>query len=99
MKETAAFFVVALSMLGSTGCAGSAALIARTRDGGVMGLDGERSDAMADARRQMGETCGGAYTITGERIAVAGTYRGRTISETQIRFACGAQPDQPAGTP
>jgi hypothetical protein len=98
MKGIAACIVM-LSMLGGIGCAGSAALIARNRDGGIMGLDGERSDAMADARRQMSETCGGAYTITGERIAVAGTYRGRTISEHQIRFACGAQPDRPTGTP
>jgi hypothetical protein len=91
--------VVVLSMLGCVGCAGSAALITRTPDGGVMGLDGERSDAMADARRQMSETCGGAYTITAERVAVAGTFRGRTISEHQVRFACGALPDRPAGTP
>jgi hypothetical protein len=62
-----------------------------------MGLDGEREQAMADARRQMSEACGGAYTIVAERTIVAGVFRGRTISEVQIRFTCGASvpPAQP----
>jgi hypothetical protein len=49
---------------------------------------------MGDARRQMSEYCGGAYTLVGERNAVAGTFRGRTISEYQIRYLCGTHPDQ-----
>jgi hypothetical protein len=49
---------------------------------------------MADARRQMSESCAGAYTIVGERDAVAGTFRGRAISEHQVRYVCGAHPDQ-----
>jgi hypothetical protein len=75
-------------------CGGTAVLVARTKTGGVLGLDGDREAAMGDARRQMSEYCGGAYTIVGERNAVAGTFRGRTIAEYQIRYVCGSHPEQ-----
>ena len=42
------------------GCGGSAVPLAQTPEGGVMGLDGDHDEAMADARRQMSEACGGA---------------------------------------
>jgi hypothetical protein len=94
--------LVALSALLSAatlaGCAGSAAVIARTPSGGVLGLDGDREEAMADARRQMSDHCGGAYSIVGER-KTAGLMRGRTIVEHQIRYACGAEPDRPVTPP
>lgn len=77
------------------GCGGTAVLIMRSADGGVLGLDGDHDEAMADARRQMSESCGGAYTILGERNTVAAVYRGRTLMEYQIRYVCGAQPDRP----
>src|SRR5262245_11950651 len=80
--------------LGLSGCGGTAVLIGRTAHGGVLGLEGDREQAMADARRQMSEHCGGAYTIVGERNAIAGAYRGRTISEYQIRYLCGTHPDR-----
>jgi hypothetical protein len=85
--------VALLLVLALPGCGGSAVLIARTKNGGVLGLDGHREQAMADARRQMSEYCGGAYTIVGERNAVAGTFRGRVISEYQIRYLCGSHPE------
>jgi hypothetical protein len=76
------------------GCSGSAVLIARNATGGVLGLDGDREAALGDARRQMSELCGGAYTLVGERNVVAGTFRGRTIAEYQIRYRCGTHPEQ-----
>ncbi len=85
-----------LMALGLSGCAGSAVLIGRTANGGVVGLDGDREAAMADARRVMSDTCEGAYHITSARNAVGGTLRGRAITEYQVRFVCGANPDRPA---
>jgi hypothetical protein len=76
------------------GCGGTAVLIAQTAHGGVLGLDGDREQAMADARRQMSELCGGAYTITGERNVFAGVFRGRNIVEYQIRYTCGEHPEK-----
>jgi len=78
-----------LAGVGASGCAGSAVLIGRTPAGGVLALDGDREVAMSDARRQMSEACEGAYTIVAERNAFAGTFRGRSITEHQIRFICG----------
>jgi hypothetical protein len=83
-----------VSALGLTGCAGSAVLIGRTPNGGVIGLDGDREQAMADARRVMSDTCDGAYTISGARTVSGGTLRGRVITEWQVRFVCGANPDR-----
>jgi hypothetical protein len=83
-----------------TGCAGSAVPIAQTANGGVLGLDGDRDAAMGDARRQMSEACNGAYTIVAGRNVFAGVFRGRSISEYQIRYVCGEHPDkQIAPTP
>ncbi len=79
-----------LAAAGLTACGGSAVLIARTAGGGVIGLDGDREQALADARRQMSEACGGPYTIVAERNAFGGTYHGRTLSEHQIRYVCAA---------
>jgi len=79
------------------GCGGSAVLVARTANGGVFGLDGERASAMADARRQMSEACDGAYTIVGERDALTGMFRGRPLMELQVEFVCGDVPAPPAG--
>jgi hypothetical protein len=83
-----------LCVLGLAGCAGSAVLIASAPDGGLLALDGDREQAMADARRQMSEACDGAYTIVSGRSIVAGVYRGRSINEYQIRYLCGAHPDR-----
>ncbi len=80
--------------LGLSGWGGTAVLMGRTAHGGLLGLDGDREQAMADARRQMSELCRGAYTIVGERVASAGTYRGREISEYQIRYLCGNHPER-----
>jgi hypothetical protein len=93
MKRAAAWLGVTAVL---NGCGGSAVIIGRTETGGVVGLDGDREQSMADARRQMSEACGGAYTIVAERTVVSGVYRGRTISELQLRYLCGAQPDQAA---
>jgi hypothetical protein len=93
MKRNAGWLLM-VAVLGLEGCGGSAVLISRNAGSGVLGLDGDREQAMADARRQMSEYCGGAYTITGERNVVAGTYRGRTISEYQIRYLCGSHPER-----
>jgi hypothetical protein len=43
---------------------------------------------MADARRQMSETCDGAYTIVGEEVA--GTLGVHIDHDRQVRFVCGA---------
>ena len=74
------------------GCGGSAVPLAQTPEGGVMGLDGDHDEAMADARRQMSEACGGAYTIVGEREVFAALMHGRVITEIQMRYACGTAP-------
>lgn len=81
------------------GCAGSAVLIARTSNGGVMSLDGEHAPAMADARRQMSEACGGAYTIVGEHEVFAGVVRGSSFTERRVRFVCGAASTPAKGAP
>lgn len=88
-----------IAALALVGCGGTAVLITRSPEGGVLGLDGDHDEAMADARRQMSDACGGAYTILGERNTLAAVYRGRTIMEYQIRYACGAQPERPGGGP
>jgi hypothetical protein len=76
--------------VGLAACGGSAVPIARTPGGGVMSLDGDHDEAMADARRQMSEACGGAYTIVGEREVFAALMHGRVITEIQMKYACGA---------
>jgi hypothetical protein len=81
-------------LLALPACGGSAVLVTSTATGGVLGLDGDRAQAMADARRQMSESCGGAYTIVDERLVVEGTFRGRTLAEHQIRYVCGSHPEQ-----
>jgi len=93
-RRVAGVLGVALAV-GLCGCGGSAVIIGRTAGGGILGLDGDHEQAMADARRLMSESCNGAYTIVGERRAIAGVLRGRTILEDQVRFACGAAPDRP----
>jgi len=80
-------------------CGGSAVLIARTAHGGIIGLDGDREQAMGDARRQMSEACGGAYTIVAERNVFAGMYHGRPLSEHQVRYVCGTGLRMPQGPP
>jgi hypothetical protein len=95
MKRRAVGVLFVLAGLGLSGCGGSAVLIGRTSNGGILGLDGDRDQAMADARRLMSDSCEGAYTIVGERDAVAGTLRGRTITEHQIRYVCGAPAERP----
>ena len=70
-------------------CGGSAVQIVETPRGGVFSLDGERSTAMADARRQMSERCGGAYRIVRERRALTGWYRGEAFIEELVEYACG----------
>jgi hypothetical protein len=78
-----------LAVVGGAGCAGSAVLIGRTPNGGILGLDGDRETAMGDARRQMSEQCDGAYTIVAERNVLAGAFHGRSLTEHQVRFICG----------
>ena len=75
------------------GCGGSAVFVAQSRAGGLMGLEGERVQAMADARRQMSEQCAGAYTIVQEGSAVTGRHRGEPLTEYLVEYACGASPD------
>jgi uncharacterized NAD-dependent epimerase/dehydratase family protein len=83
-----------VSVLGLSGCSGSAVLIASAPDGGLLALDGDHEQAMSDARRQMSDSCNGAYTVVSGRNVVAGVYRGRAINEYQIRYVCGAHPDR-----
>jgi hypothetical protein len=78
------------------GCGGSAVPLVRTPHGGVMGLDGDHDEAMADARRQMSAACGGAYTIVGEREVFEALMHGRVITEIQMTYTCGmARPEPP----
>ena len=99
MKRRVLCVLGVVAGVGLPACGGSAVLIGRTPNGGILGLDGDHEQAMADARRQMSEYCDGAYTIVGERNAVAGTYRGRTITEVQVRYVCGAPSDRPESSP
>lgn len=92
----ALMFAAPLAALSLTACGGTAVLVARTPNGGVLGLDGDHAEAMADARRQMSEHCAGAYRILGEQEAVTGELKGRTFTEYQVEFACGVEPDRPA---
>jgi hypothetical protein len=78
--------------LGLAACGGSAVPIARTPGGGVISLDGDHDEAMADARRLMSAACGGAYTIVGEREVFAALMHGRVITEIQMQYACGTPP-------
>jgi hypothetical protein len=87
--------IVALAAITATGCGGTAVLIAQTPSGGVIGLEGDHSEAMADARRQMSEHCRGAYRIVGDKQARSGDSPGRTFTEHQVEFACGAEPMPP----
>lgn len=93
MRYAVGLLGVAAVVLG--GCGGSAVLIGHTANGGILGLDGDHDQAMGDARRLMSELCDGAYTIVGQRRAVASVLRGRVIREDRIDYACGAAPDAP----
>jgi hypothetical protein len=93
MKRPVSSVIAVLSALALSGCGGSAVTIFRTAHGGMLGLEGDRQQAMADARRLMSESCGGAYTIVAERNVVAGVYHRRTVSEVQLRYRCGATPE------
>jgi hypothetical protein len=77
-----------------TGCGGSAVILARSPNGGLLGLDGDQEEAMADARRQMSDACGGAYTIVAQGETVSAVLRGRTITEYRVKYTCGAHPDR-----
>jgi hypothetical protein len=95
MKRSVSGVLGGLAALGLSGCGGSAVLIRHDAGGGMLGLEGDREQAMADARRQMSEACEGAYTIVSERNAFAGTYHGRTVSEYQLQYRCGTEQDPP----
>lgn len=82
--------LLSLAAIGLAGCGGSAVLIAQSRSRGLMGLEGDRVQAMADARRQMSEHCGGAYTIVREGTAVTGVHHGEELTEYLVEYACGA---------
>jgi|SRR5580704_12270125 hypothetical protein len=85
-----------LLALGLAGCGGSAVPLARTPQGGVMSLDGDHDEAMADARRQMSAACSGAYAIAGEREVFEALMHGRVITEIQMTYTCGtARPEPP----
>lgn len=99
MNGRALASLLALSAITLAGCGGSAVIIARTPNGGVLSLEGDHADAMADARRQMSEACGGAYTIVGEHEAVSSALRGRTFTELEVEFRCGDEPAKPAPPP
>lgn len=88
--------ILALAALSLAGCSGSAVLVARTRVGGLIGLEGDRVQAMADARRQMSEHCAGAYTIVQQGTAVTGVHRGEQLTEYLVEYACGEEPSAPA---
>jgi hypothetical protein len=94
MKRPVSSVIAVLLALALPGCGGSAVIIARSAHGGMLGLEGDRTQAMADARRLMSEACSGAYTIVAERNVVAGTYHGRIVSEVQLRYRCG-EPREP----
>ncbi len=81
-----------LLALGLAGCGGSAVFLAQTPEGGVMSLDGDHVEAMADARRQMSEACGGAYTIVREHEVFDALMHGRVITEIHLHYACGTAP-------
>lgn len=87
--------LLSLAALVLAGCGGSAVLIARSRSGGLFGLEGDRAQAMADARGQMSEHCGGAYTIVQEGTAVTGVHHGEQLSEYLVEYACGASAPAP----
>jgi hypothetical protein len=99
MQQRAQGLLGVLAAVALTGCGGSAVLVTHTARGGIIGLDGDRDQALADARRLMSEACGGAYTIVAERDAVAGTYHGRALSEHQVRYVCGPRSGLPAAPP
>lgn len=86
----------AIAVLSMTACGGTAVVISRTPGGGLIGLEGDHAEAMADARRQMSEHCKGAYRIMGEKQAQNGDTPGRTFTEHQVEFACGVEPDRTA---
>ncbi|APR78819.1 Hypothetical protein A7982_04166 [Minicystis rosea] len=88
--------IVPFTALVLAGCGGSAVLVSRTENGGVLAIDGEHVEAMADARRQMSEHCGGAYSIVEQRRAVTGVYHDREITEYLVQYVCGEQLDKPA---
>src|SRR5262245_28842288 len=90
---------LSLGALTLAGCGGSAVLVAQSRSGGLMGLEGDRVQAMADARRQMSEQCGGAYTIVQQGSAVTGVHRGEQLTEYLVEYACGTDAPAPAPTP
>jgi hypothetical protein len=95
MKRWVPGLLGVLAGMGLPACGGSAVLIGHTANGGTLGLDGDHQQAMADARRLMSESCGGAYTIVGERNVIAGKFRGRTIAEYQVRYVCRADDGRP----
>jgi hypothetical protein len=87
---------IGLLAMALAGCGGSAVPLARSPGGGVMGLDGDHDEAMADARRQMSAACGGAYTIVGEREVFEALMHDRVITEIQMKYTCGpAVPERP----
>lgn len=62
-------------MLGVTACEtmGSAKMIKRSRAGGVIALEGDRTKAMKAARKQMEKACNGPYVVVEESTEVVGT--------------------------
>ena len=91
-RTLASLSILPLSAILLAGCGGSAVLIARTPSGGVLSLVGDHAEAMGDARRQMSEACGGAYTIVGEHEALSDGARDRAFLDHQVEFRCGAEP-------
>lgn len=99
MLRRASLWIVALATLALSGCAGTAVIVSQTPVGGVLGLEGDHAEAMADARRQMSEHCRGAYRILGEHDSASTEVRGQGYTERHVEFACGAEPDRPAVAP
>lgn len=95
MSRRISLGIVAFAALALSACGGTAVLVSHTPTGGVLGLEGDHAEAMADARRQMSEHCRGAYRILGEHDTVSGEIRGQAYTERHVEFACGAEPEKP----
>lgn len=80
---------------------GHARMVRRDTEGGILALQGDRSDAMRDARRQMDRQCNGPFTIVAEEnVPLGSSSTSRTDKygvthttssaemETQLTYKC-----------
>ncbi len=81
------------------GCGGTIRVVATTKQGGEIALDGSRESAMGKAREQMARACGGekAYEIVEEGEASSFEKPAGQVNdpkEWRVRYECHA-PAQP----